>query len=192
MATAAGSGVVLAYPILWLIDGSTSGLVVGMMLAALLQAATYGPLAALLTEMFGTNVRYTGASIGYQMAAMLGGGFTPLIATELQSLGGGSAWVSAFLAICFAITVASVLLIGETSRRDLSGGQQPPTRGTIRTAGPVGAGGNPPKRLRKAADERRETRLRMSIYLPIVGCVAWVPVFIRRMRAEMGRTEWGF
>jgi hypothetical protein len=32
----------------------------------------------------------------------------------------------------------------------------------------------------------------MSIYLPIVGCVAWVPVLIRRMRAEMGRTEWGF
>jgi MHS family shikimate/dehydroshikimate transporter-like MFS transporter len=127
IAYAAGSGVLLAYPILWLINiRSTSGLVVGMILAALLQAATYGPLAALLTEMFGTNVRYTGASIGYQVAAMLGGGFTPLIASALQHLGGGSNWVSAFLAMCFAITLAAALLIGETSRRDLSDGQPRP------------------------------------------------------------------
>ncbi|HEX4393288.1 MAG TPA: MFS transporter [Mycobacterium sp.] len=192
IAIAAGAGMFLAYPILWLIDGSTSGLVVGMMLAALLQAATYGPLAALLTEMFGTNVRYTGASIGYQVAAMLGGGFTPLIATELQSLGGGSAWVSAFLATCFAITLASVLLIGETSRRGLSGGQQPRTRRVIRTPGPVGAGRNPSTRLRRAAEERRELRFRMSTHQAITGCFAWVPVLIRRTHAKMGGTEWGF
>jgi hypothetical protein len=163
-----------------------------MVVAALLQAATYGPLAALLTEMFGTNVRYTGASIGYQMAAMLGGGFTPLIATGLQSLGGGSAWVSAFLAICFAITLASVLLIGETSRRDLSGGQQPPTHGTIRTVGPVGAGGIPPNVSGKPPMSGGKRGLRMSIYLPIVGCFAWTPVLVRRTRAKMGRTKWGF
>ena len=43
----------------------------------------YGPLGALFSEMFGTRVRYTGASLGYQGATLVGAGFSPLIAGSL-------------------------------------------------------------------------------------------------------------
>ena len=52
--------------------------------------AMYGPQAAWFTELFGTSVRYSGASIGYQFGSVIGGGLTPLIATALLLAGEGS------------------------------------------------------------------------------------------------------
>ena len=43
----------------------------------------YGPQAAFFSELFGTKVRYSGVSIGYQLASILAGGLAPLIAVEL-------------------------------------------------------------------------------------------------------------
>ena len=51
----------------------------------------YGPQAAFFSELFGTRVRYSGASLGYQLASVLRGGFAPLIAAALLAANGGDA-----------------------------------------------------------------------------------------------------
>jgi len=79
----------------------------------------YGPQAAFLAELFSTHVRYSGASLGYQLGAIVGGAFAPTIATFLWSEF-GVVWVSAYMALASALTVISVLMLTETSGRDLS------------------------------------------------------------------------
>jgi metabolite-proton symporter len=69
--------------------------------------AMYGPQAAWFAELFGTNVRYSGASIGYQFGSVLGGGLTPLIATALLLAGGGSPLL--ILAYFVGLSVPTVL-----------------------------------------------------------------------------------
>ena len=79
----------------------------------------YGPQAAFLAELFSTHVRYSGASLGYQLGAIVGGGLAPTIATYLWG-GFGTVWVSAYMALASVLTIISVLLLTETSGRDLS------------------------------------------------------------------------
>jgi metabolite-proton symporter len=99
-----------ATPLIWL------ALVVGL----IGHAAMYGPQAAFFSELFGTQVRYTGASLGYQLASPLAGGLAPLIATALLEWSGGRAWpVAVYLIAMAAITVVSVWLAAETHREDL-------------------------------------------------------------------------
>ncbi len=85
-------------------------------------AAMYGPQAAFLSELFGTRVRYTGASLGYQLAAPLSGGIAPLVATALLRESGGDPWpVGVYLVGMALVTVVAVLFATETRSRDLSG-----------------------------------------------------------------------
>jgi hypothetical protein len=85
-------------------------------------AAMYGPQAAFLSELIGTRVRYTGASLGYQLAAPLSGGLAPLIATSLLAWSSGEPWpVGVYLVGLAAVTVVSVLIAAETHRRELPG-----------------------------------------------------------------------
>src|SRR5918911_1123310 len=67
--------------------------------------------------LFGTRVRYSGVSIGYQLASIIGGGAGPLIATYLVAAAGGSFWpvVAWMVALCL-ITLVSVLVAAETFR----------------------------------------------------------------------------
>lgn len=66
-----------AWPFYALVDtGSYTLFLVAMMFAQVLQSMMFAPLGALFSEMFGTATRYTGASMGYQFAALLGAGFT--------------------------------------------------------------------------------------------------------------------
>jgi metabolite-proton symporter len=86
-------------------------------------AAMYGPQAAFLSELFGTRVRYTGASLGYQLSAPLSGGVAPLIATALLAWTDGDPWpVSLYLVAMALVTVVAVLLAAETKHRELDGG----------------------------------------------------------------------
>ena len=83
-------------------------------------SAMYGPQAAFFSELFGTRVRYTGASLGYQLASPLAGGLAPLIATALLEWSGGKPWpIAVYLLIMSAITIVSVWLAVETHRDDL-------------------------------------------------------------------------
>jgi metabolite-proton symporter len=116
-----------AFPFFWLVDtGSVAGLWLGMAVGMVGHAAMYGPQAAFLAELFGTSVRYTGASLGYQLAAPLSGGLAPLIATSLLAWSGGDPWpVGIYLIGLAAITAVSVFLASETHRGDLARGPKP-------------------------------------------------------------------
>src|SRR5262249_27256818 len=76
-------------------------------------------------ELFGTRLRYSGASIGYQLAAPVAGGLAPLIATGLTQLFPGQRWpLAVYIALLSAISLACVLRLSETSRRSLPGQEQ--------------------------------------------------------------------
>ena len=81
----------------------------------------YAPQAAFFSELFGTSVRYTGASVGYQLASIFAGALAPLIAVKL--LGSveeaNTTAVGIYVAVAAAITVVSVLLSKETKASSL-------------------------------------------------------------------------
>tara|TARA_B100001057_G_C22789284_1_gene926929 strand:+ start:87 stop:1385 length:1299 start_codon:yes stop_codon:yes gene_type:complete len=79
----------------------------------------YGPQAALLTELFSTEVRYSGASLGYQLGAIVGGGMAPIAATALIAAFGSAIWVSAYIALASLLTWLSLHLLGENHQADL-------------------------------------------------------------------------
>jgi MFS family permease len=79
----------------------------------------YGPQAAFFAELFSTEVRYSGASLGYQIGAILGGAFAPLIATALLAGFGSGLAISAYMSAACVISLLSVFLLAETHRGDL-------------------------------------------------------------------------
>ena len=82
-------------------------------------AMMYGPQAAFLAELFSTHVRYSAASLGYQLGAICGGGLAPIIATTLLHAFGTPVAVSAYMATGCAITLISVWRLAETHRNEL-------------------------------------------------------------------------
>ena len=79
----------------------------------------YGPQAAFFTELFSTEVRYSGATLGYQFGAILGGAFAPTIAALLWN-DYGIIWVSVYIAFASFLTLMSVLFLTETFENDLN------------------------------------------------------------------------
>lgn len=110
-----------AFPFFWLLETRQTGLVIIAVVIGLIgHAAMYGPQAAFFSELFGTRVRYSGASLGYQLASPLAGGLAPLIATALLERSGGKPWpVATYLIVMAAITLVSVWLVEETSKKRL-------------------------------------------------------------------------
>ena len=105
---------------------------------AIFHAWVYGPQAALIAERFGTRSRYSGASLGYQLAAPFAGGLAPIIAVILLNgksslaalglsgvvinLGGAGSWqaVSVYIVVLAVISFASVLGLKELTHADIS------------------------------------------------------------------------
>lgn len=116
-----------AFPFFWLVETKNTGLVwlaIGVGLVG--HAAMYGPQAAFFSELFGTRTRYTGASLGYQLAAPFAGGIAPLVASALLNWSGNKTWpVAAYLILMALITVGCVLSARETNRQDLSESLRP-------------------------------------------------------------------
>ena len=79
----------------------------------------YGPQAAFFTELFSTEVRYSGATLGYQFGAILGGAFAPTIAALLWK-DYGIFWVSVYIALASLLTLFSVMALTETYQTDLN------------------------------------------------------------------------
>ncbi|WP_375154303.1 MFS transporter [Nocardia cyriacigeorgica] len=121
MAGAVGA-ILYAFPLYALINShSLWTMTAALMFAQLLQNAMYAPLTPLLSEMFPTHIRYTGVSIAYQTAALIGAGFTPLIAsTMLATFDGSSLPLSAIVAGTAALTLGALVVTAETKGRDLS------------------------------------------------------------------------
>ncbi len=79
-----------------------------------LHGAMYGPQAAFFAELFGTRVRYSGASIGYQLASILAGGLAPLIATALLQRFASTVPVALYVAATCVVTLVAVWCARET------------------------------------------------------------------------------
>jgi MHS family shikimate/dehydroshikimate transporter-like MFS transporter len=109
-----------AFPFFWLMStGSTPLIWLAIVVGLFLHAAMYAPQAAFFSELFGTEVRYSGASVGYQLASPLAGGVAPLIAASLLTVTGGAWSVAVYLIVLAAITIVSVALAAETHRTEL-------------------------------------------------------------------------
>ena len=110
-----------AFPFFWLIETRQSVFVVLAVVIGLIgHSAMYGPQAAFFSELFGTRVRYSGASLGYQLASPLAGGLAPLIATALLSWSDGRPWpVALYLIGMSLVTLVCVWFAEETHRKAL-------------------------------------------------------------------------
>jgi MFS family permease len=103
--------------------GSAALLIVGFAISLALHALMYGPMGAFLAELFGANRRYTGASLGYQIASVLGGGLAPLIATSILAASGGaphSFFVAVYMLGTCLLAAVAAFFARETHRRDLA------------------------------------------------------------------------
>ena len=99
--------------------GSFPLIVLAVVVALFFHAAMYGPQAAFIAEMFPTKVRYTGASMGYQLAGIFGGALAPIISVALLDRFDTSLVVSLYVVVVLALTTLCVLLAPETSQIDL-------------------------------------------------------------------------
>jgi MHS family shikimate/dehydroshikimate transporter-like MFS transporter len=110
-----------AFPFFWLLQTTSPILIwLAFAVAAVGLGGVYGPASAFIAELFGTRVRYSGASLGYQLSGVLSGAFAPLIATALLAAFGGASWpVALYLAALALISLASAYLAAETFRSDI-------------------------------------------------------------------------
>jgi MHS family shikimate/dehydroshikimate transporter-like MFS transporter len=112
------AAILLAFPIFWGIETRDPfyvvlAFVIGMSVG---HGIMYGVQASFLSEMFPSNLRYSGASLGYQIAAPIGGGLVPLAAAAMVGLNHGATWpVSLLMIVIAAVTFIAVLYARETA-----------------------------------------------------------------------------
>jgi MHS family shikimate/dehydroshikimate transporter-like MFS transporter len=116
------AGAVLALPMMWMLQlGELWLFAIALFLAnGVVQGTIFGPFGAFTAELFPTRIRYTGASLVYQLSSTLGAGFTPMIVTGLVLLGGGSLWIAgAVWAGVFLVAALAMRSIKEGKDADL-------------------------------------------------------------------------
>ncbi|MFC6093031.1 MFS transporter [Saccharothrix lopnurensis] len=122
-----------AAPMFLLLDTRNAALgLIGLTGAVIFLSGMYGPQAAIASELFPTRVRYSGASLGYQISTITGGAVAPLIATALYARTGTSMSVAFYLAVVCLISLVAVLLVPETRGTSLTAGDDP-TRAPARS-----------------------------------------------------------
>jgi MFS family permease len=92
---------------------------VGIGVGQVLVGAMSGPQAAFFAEIFETRVRYSGASLGYQLGGILGGGLAPIIATALLARYGNTTGISVYIALACLVSFVSVRWLKETYRNTM-------------------------------------------------------------------------
>ncbi|WP_231445550.1 MFS transporter [Brevibacterium zhoupengii] len=109
-----------AFPFFWLVDTGNPFLVALAIIVGLtLHAMMFGPQAALFAEMFPADVRYFGASLGFQLASVFAGGLAPMIMVSLIEATGTSASVALYIIVMAIITFVAVYTIKERFQADL-------------------------------------------------------------------------
>ena len=108
-------------PMFQLLSSNNIGLIfVAFAVGLMIHSTLFGPLAAFVSEQFGTTSRYTGASLGYQLATLLGAGFTPgIVAQIFKDSGQNTAAVVWYLAIMSVVSIVFILLTREPKNNDL-------------------------------------------------------------------------
>ncbi len=103
-----------------LLDTRNSVIIVLATIVALAtHAAMYGPQAAFIAELFSTRLRYSGASMGYQVAGIFGGALAPIISIKLVQTTGTAMSVAAYVLAALSITLVALWFAPETARVDL-------------------------------------------------------------------------
>jgi MFS family permease len=92
----------------------------GIVLSFVPHDLMYGPQAALIAEGFTPRLRYSGSSIGYQLASITAGGPAPLIATALLAAYGSGYVIAAYIAVCAIVSIIATLLMPDHTNRDIS------------------------------------------------------------------------
>ena len=101
-----------AFPYFGLLNTTEPWLVLlAIVLSLVFHDMQYGPQAALIAESFGTNIRYSGAGLGYQLASVIAGGPAPLIAAAILAATGSSTGISIYILICCALSAVALLLM---------------------------------------------------------------------------------
>ncbi|MCX2180757.1 MHS family MFS transporter [Streptomyces sp. SKN60] len=112
---------VWAFVFFGLVDsGSFAVITLAVTAGLLLHGAMYGPQAAFISEMFDTKVRYSGASMGSQLASILAGALAPIIAVELLKDYASSTPIAVYLCAAAVVTTVTVAVTRETRGRDLA------------------------------------------------------------------------
>ncbi|WP_369055889.1 MFS transporter [Kineococcus terrestris] len=118
---------VFTVPAFWLFD-TGAGLLIGAAVVVAVNLghdSMYGSQGAFFAEQFDERTRYSGASLGYSIGAVLGGGLTPLIAAALLAAGGGSPWlVAGYLSLLAVLTAVSAAAARETAFAPLAGSER--------------------------------------------------------------------
>jgi MHS family shikimate/dehydroshikimate transporter-like MFS transporter len=114
-------GILLAFPIFWLFETRdttvvTWAIVVGICLC---QGVIFALHASFMPELFGTDARYSGVSLGFQLGAAIGGGLTPVIAAAVVARTGATWPVSLMLVALGILTIIAVLSTRETAARPM-------------------------------------------------------------------------
>ena len=119
---AIGCALMVVWPFLYfqLLDtGSVALVCLAIVVAQPLHDIQYGPQAALIAESFPAEVRYSGSSLGYQLASITAGGPAPLVAIWLLQRFGSSMAVAAYLSLCGVVSLVALALLRDGSRADL-------------------------------------------------------------------------
>jgi MHS family shikimate/dehydroshikimate transporter-like MFS transporter len=105
-----------AFPLFWLVNTANPFVIWSALSLGLFAfGALYGPIAAFFAELFMSKVRYTAASLGYQMGQVFGGGLAPFISTALLAWAGGAYWpVPVYMMVLTLIGLASIWGLAET------------------------------------------------------------------------------
>ncbi|MDF2618517.1 MAG: major facilitator superfamily 1 [Xanthobacteraceae bacterium] len=113
---------IIAFGLLWvpMLSAGPAGVMAWLILGFSLMGMTFGPMGALLPELFPANLRYTGSGISYNVSSILGAAVAPFIAVALWAWGGGSPfWVGVYLSAMAVLTLIALLLGKETRDVDI-------------------------------------------------------------------------
>ena len=97
-------------------SGSLATIFASLAFALLVMGFVYGPLGAWLPSLFPARVRYTGVSLAFNLAGIIGGGLTPVVAQAL-AVRGGLVWVGAYLAVMAGISLVALAILGRRTVR---------------------------------------------------------------------------
>jgi MFS family permease len=114
-----------AFPYFGLLNTRTSGMaLLAIVVSLIVHDIQYGPQAALIAENFGTNLRYSGAGLGYQLASVIAGGPAPLIAAAILKNTRSSTGISWYIVGCCVLAmIALVLMPRRVPERELQGAE---------------------------------------------------------------------
>ena len=106
------STAIFAFPYFALLNTRQSGMaLLAIVISLVVHDMQYGPQAALIAENFGTNLRYSGAGLGYQLASVIAGGPAPLIAAAILNQTGSSTGISWYIVGCCVVAMLALILM---------------------------------------------------------------------------------